>query len=253
MKIKAAGCTHIGMRRSQNQDSYLLLPECGVFAVADGMGGHNGGEMASAMAVQTIRDYFDAQTVVSTKEASPVRSAISSANKAIQLKGSQDPTLQGMGTTTTALHFDGQNLWIGHVGDSRTYLLQPGKIWQLTRDHSVVQEKLRAGMITRDQLKTDRMRNVITRSVGFEADVEVDVYNYQPQKGDVFVVCSDGLSGMVPDEDILQIVDGAIFQNAKAKEVSEPCEEAAAKELIDAANRNGGDDNVTAIVVQCTG
>lgn len=244
LRLKAAGCSHVGMKRKQNQDNFLLAPELRLFVVADGMGGHKGGETASYLAVHTIADYFRNNQAPSP-QANPspkVLQAIQAANAAIQSKGMTDASLQGMGTTAVAMHFTSDKLFVGHVGDSRCYLVHPDRIWQITRDHSLVQEKLRAGLITRAQLKTDKMKNVITRSVGFEAEVDIDVYMLEPHPGDVFVVCSDGLSGMVDDEDIRDIIGEHVFRQGNI--------ELAVRTLIETANAHGGDDNVTAVVVR---
>jgi PPM family protein phosphatase len=149
-----------------------------------------------------------------------------------------------MGTTVTAIIFKDNVVTFGHVGDSRTYFLLPGSIWQATRDHSLVQEKLRAGLITREEVKTDRMKNVITRSVGFEPNLEVETYELQAHADDTFLLCSDGLSGLMEDSEILAIVDKYFFLG------KDP--EKAVKELIHRANENGGDDNITAVLVQVT-
>jgi protein phosphatase len=243
-KIQAAGFSHVGMRRSENQDSYLIAPDLNLYVVADGMGGHKGGETASSLAVQTINHFFrnNPRATASIPPSQKLKEAILAANKAIQEKGQQVPELSGMGTTTTALYFAGGKIYLGQVGDSRSYLIHPKRIWQITRDHSLVQEKLRAGLITHDQLKTDRMKNVITRSVGFENDLDVDVYQMETHPGDVFLICSDGLTGMLDDDQILAIIEQNVFGNENL--------EAATQKLIEMANFNGGDDNVTAIVVQ---
>ncbi|MBI3544303.1 MAG: Stp1/IreP family PP2C-type Ser/Thr phosphatase [Deltaproteobacteria bacterium] len=246
LRLKAAGFSHVGMKRKQNQDNFVLVPEHRLFVVADGMGGHKGGETASHLAVTTIANYFKTSGANPQNAKMPaaerLQRAMRAANQAIQDRGKIDATLQGMGTTTVAMHFTSEKLFVGHVGDSRCYMMHPHRIWQLTRDHSLVQEKLRAGLITRAQLKTDRMKNVITRSVGFESEVDIDIYQLEPHPGDVFVVCSDGLSGMVDDHQIRDIVDEHIFQKDSL--------EGAVKKLIETANANGGDDNVTAVVVK---
>lgn len=243
LRLKAAGLTHIGMKRKQNQDNFLLVSEQRLFVVADGMGGHKGGETASYLAVHSIADYLKSEDAANILDPSArLHQAMLAANSAIQNKGQSDPSLQGMGTTTVAMYFSSDQLYIGHVGDSRCYLLHPNRVWQITRDHSLVQEKLRAGLITRDQLKTDRMKNVITRSVGFENEVDVEIYQLEPHPGDVFVVCSDGLSGMVEDNIISATIDEYVFKQDSL--------EGAAQKLIELANANGGDDNVTAVVVQ---
>jgi protein phosphatase len=226
-----------------------VIPELGLFVVADGMGGHRGGEIASAMAVEVIPEAvrhsiedprkFQPKTVISD--------AIIQANKEIHKKASSKPELAGMGTTTTALLFSEQGLTIGHVGDSRCYFFRPEGVWQATRDHSLVQEKLRAGLITRAEVKTDRMKNVITRSVGFDLNIQVETYEIGIQPGDAFLICSDGLSGFVDDQAAYEIVKRHLFDNP-----SEDAPQKTVEILVDAANQNGGDDNITAVLVQIT-
>ena len=231
------------MKRSQNQDHFVCAPELSAFVVCDGMGGHKGGETASLLAVTAICDALrtakNAASDFSAHDA--LRGAILEANRAVNERAKTQPELQGMGTTCTTLLFHGGTAYIGHVGDSRAYLIHPHRIWQLTRDHSLVQEKLRAGLITRAQLKTDKMKNVITRSVGFENQVEVDIYQMAVHAGDSFLLCSDGLSGLCDDMQISQTVDASTAAKKTLEETAEA--------LIEAANRNGGDDNVTSILV----
>ena len=245
MKIASGSLTDRGMKRQQNQDNFLDLPELALYAVADGMGGHLGGETASKIAIEAIEKVFREYSSVSTFEAAAKRmsDAIKTANSNIQKEGQKQPALHGMGTTASALNVltleSNPFAIIGQVGDSRTYLIHSGKIWQLNRDHSLVQEKLRAGIITRAQLKTARDKNVITRSVGYDVDVDVDVFWLKINPGDTFVLCSDGLHGLIDDQHILNIVT----KNSNDHK-------AAANALIAAANKNGGDDNVTAVVVR---
>ncbi len=243
MKFSVGSVTDVGMKRSQNQDSLIAEPEIGLFVVADGMGGHQGGEIASQMAVEVIshlvcqamqNENWDPQSVLNH--------AIQKASQAIHKKATDTPELSGMGTTTVSLLFKGDSLTVGHVGDSRCYMIRDQHIWQITRDHSLVQEKLRAGMITRDALKTDRMKNVITRSVGFEPILSVDLYRVTVLPGDLYLLCSDGLSGLVEDDAILKIV-------ADGQKNSKPTQ-AIAKDLVDRANQNGGDDNVSTLLIE---
>jgi PPM family protein phosphatase len=236
-QFRVGAATDIGRKRSQNQDSISSRIELGLFVVADGMGGHRGGEAASQMAVAAIPE------VVAHCQADPnwqprnvIAQAIRKANENIYTRSQHDPALQGMGTTSVALLFKDNSLTIGHVGDSRAYFIRDGGIWQITRDHSLVQEKLRAGIITRDEVKTDRMKNVITRSVGFEAVVNVEIYEMETRPGDKFLICSDGLSGLVEDQQILSLMR------------DDP--QHSVQELIAAANANGGDDNISTIVVE---
>jgi protein phosphatase len=265
MSFKAASRTDIGRRRSQNQDSYAMEPQYGLFIVADGMGGHKGGEIASAMAVSTIVEHVRAAQQAADWQPGPViRDAIIKANEAIFARSAQDPSLRGMGTTTTALLFKDHQLIIGHVGDSRAYYFNSQKlgssggasdrgaifpvdtIWQLTRDHSLVQERLRAGLITRAEVKEDQLRNVITRSVGFEEKVNVELYEMKVSQGDTFLLCSDGLSGLAEDPTILAIVQANL---APSQDNANPFERTTEK-LVEKANANGGDDNITAVLVQ---
>jgi protein phosphatase len=243
MRFNVGFGTDIGRKRQQNQDHGGAFPDLGLFVVADGMGGHRGGETASAMAVETIAASIqEAERQPDWKPAEAIANAIQAANHAIHGRAIDEVNLQGMGTTTTALLFRGKELTIGHVGDSRAYYFRPEAIWQLTRDHSLVAEKLRAGLITREQMKTDRMRNVITRSVGFEPDVNVEVYEMTVQPGDIFLICSDGLSGLLEDSDLLSTIQRNLLSGNDIQR--------AVTELIEGANERGGDDNITAVMIQ---
>lgn len=237
----------IGRRRQINQDYAGTFPELRLFIVADGMGGHRGGEIASQMAVQIIGERFGSE--LSNHPSRSPREILThstfAANQAILTRARKEVELEGMGTTVTSLHFDDGHAFVAHVGDSRCYLLRPEGIWQLTRDHSLVQDKLRAGMITREQLKTDRMKNVITRSVGFDLNFGIDVYTYTPKAGDIFLLCSDGLSGHVEDSEMHSIV----MESAPAAVDSLT---PAVDRLIELANSRGGEDNITVMLVQYT-
>ena len=187
MEFNVGFASDIGKKRTQNQDHGKAAPEFGLFSVSDGMGGHQGGETASATATDVIWEYIrQLNRDAGWDPALSIRRAIEAANSAIYAKSLEEPKLRGMGTTTTALLFKDRSVTIGHVGDSRCYFLRPRQVWQLTRDHSLVQEKLRAGLITRKELRTDRMKNVITRSVGFERDIEVELYHMEVKVGDTF-------------------------------------------------------------------
>ena len=243
MHLHYSAVSDKGMRRSENQDNLILVPELSLFGVADGMGGHQGGQVASTIARDAISDYF--KTLSLTNSVHPlerIQKSILSANSKIQEKAQQETHLSGMGTTTTLLFYQDKSLWLGHVGDSRCYLFRNQQYWQLTRDHSLVQEKLRAGLITREQLKTDKMRNVITRSVGFEPQVEIDIYTIHPKVGDVFILCSDGLSTMIEDEEIFSTLHKTLFEEKKPDQ--------AAQTLVDLANARGGEDNVSVVVIR---
>lgn len=243
MEFKVGFGTDVGKKRSQNQDNGAALSELGLFIVSDGMGGHRGGETASAIAVEEISKHV--RTATQKKDWNPIEvisHALKKANESIFQKSQDTPELNGMGTTTTALLFKNELLTVGHVGDSRCYFLRPHAIWQVTKDHSLVQERLRAGLITREEAKTDRMKNVITRSVGFEKDVNPEIYQMEVQSGDCFLVCSDGLSGLVDDPTLLKIVQKHVFDKNQIQK--------GVDELIATANANGGDDNITSIMTQ---
>ncbi|HAR44347.1 MAG TPA: Stp1/IreP family PP2C-type Ser/Thr phosphatase [Bdellovibrionales bacterium] len=243
MQFNIGSATNIGQRRSKNQDNFSVVPELGLFLVADGMGGHRGGETASAIVAQVVPEVVaEALRMETWNPRAVIVEAIRTANTTIFKKAAEDAELEGMGTTTTALLFQNNMLTIGHVGDSRCYYIVNNSLWQATRDHSLVQEKIRAGLITREQAKFDRMKNVITRSVGFEPAIDVEVYELEVKPGDALLLCSDGLSGLVTDEVILQIVHKSAIEDNDPKQ--------AVEELIRRANENGGDDNVTAVIVK---
>ena len=243
MKIVSAGQTNIGRKRKVNQDSFLMEPNSQLFVVADGMGGHAGGETASKLTVETvIQSILNDKTSISMEPGDLVMGAVHRANTAVYSVAEKNKALAGMGTTCVTMYFDQNKLFVGHVGDSRVYMIKKHQIWQLTRDHSLVNEKLKAGIITREQLKKDKSRNVITRSVGFESSVLVDVYQKDAGPGELYLACSDGLSGLVDDQEIL----------ATANELGWDTEDLnpLVAKLIEKANANGGDDNVTVVVAR---
>jgi serine/threonine protein phosphatase PrpC len=233
--------TDIGMKRKQNQDSGLVRADLGLFMVADGMGGHQGGETASKLCVEKVAEYLEAH-LKDPDKSQALEQALQTANRAIFDTSEKDPKLQGMGTTATILRISGDLATIVQVGDSRAYYWNKTGLWQLTRDHSLVQEKLRAGLITRSQVKIDEMKNVITRSVGYEASVKADVYQFQVQKGDGFLICSDGLSGPVDDALIFEILEESTSSGVSLVDT--------AHKFVKSANGRGGDDNVTVVLVK---
>ena len=216
--------------------------------VADGMGGHLGGEFASRIAVKTVGETL--QQLLADPEATlaqdlgfdrgdpgeMVKYAIRLASQKIFEEASRNPGLRGMGTTSVALFIRNEKGYIAHVGDSRAYLVQRNKIQQLTTDHSLVAEQLKAGFITPEEMKHHKYRNIITRSVGFQSDVDIDLLVRDLEEGDRFILCSDGLTNMVEDTDILKII-------------SKNDPKTSCQKLIEMANKKGGDDNVTVIVV----
>ncbi|MFQ5705308.1 MAG: Stp1/IreP family PP2C-type Ser/Thr phosphatase [Gemmatimonadales bacterium] len=239
VEYTCAGRTDVGIIRSGNEDNYLIVPEKGVFVVADGMGGHAAGEVASEMAVDTIAKQLDGVVGKSDADAAHMmRLAIHQANAAIFQRTVDEPDKRGMGTTATAMVVNGARYLLGQVGDSRAYLLRDGALSQLTKDHSYVQEQVDAGYLTPAQARTHPYSNVITRCVGANADVVPDIYVGTLRAGDVYLLASDGLTGMLEDEDLLGIMTS---QTAPAQLVDT---------LVEEANRRGGLDNITAVVVR---
>jgi len=244
MGIIASAMTNIGMKRKSNQDSIYSNAQRHLFVVADGMGGHNGGDIASQMAVDIIPDY-----ILKNYDHDPSElhiESIKAANNAICKRGSLDEKLQGMGTTVVSHLFRGPYLYIGNVGDSRSYLFNKGEIYQLTKDHSLVQEKLNLGLYDRKQAGDDPQKNVLVRTVGFEQEVEIDVFTYKVHRYDIFVTCSDGLHSKVSDEDINHYVQKYIPHPATAQQKDL---DLLVQSLIDLANENGGQDNISVIAI----
>lgn len=246
-RLVAHGDTDVGRRREVNEDSFLILPRNHVWIVADGMGGHAGGQVASTLTISTVgealvRRLSDAEEAddAPLNVAALVEASVLEACHTVFDTAREHPELTGMGSTVTAMMVHGAEAWFGHVGDSRAYLVREGKIHQVTEDHSLVQEHVAAGLITPEQARVSVIRNIITRSIGFERDVKVDVGAVPLERGDVFLLCSDGLTGHVEDHELLEIIEG----NKRG---------AVPKILIDLANSRGGEDNCTVILVAVTG
>ena len=239
MRISCAGNTDVGVVRSGNEDSFLLDCARGLFIVADGMGGHAAGEVASEMAVRIIATELGTLRGVSDGEAAGrMRSAIRKANAEIFERTLAEHDKRGMGTTTTVMVLFSKRYLIGQVGDSRAYLLREGDFLQLTKDHSYVQEQVDAGLLTPEQARTHPYSNVITRCVGANEDVAPDIYFGNLEQGDQVLLASDGLTGMLEDPQIAGIM------------TEEDNPEVAVNKMITDANRRGGLDNITAIVIR---
>ena len=239
MRISCAGNTDVGVVRSGNEDSFLLDCSRGLFIVADGMGGHAAGEVASEMAVRIISTELGNLRGLSDGEAAGrMRSAIRKANAEIFERTLAEHDKRGMGTTATVMVLFSRRYLIGQVGDSRAYLLREGDFLQLTKDHSYVQEQVDAGLLTPEQARTHPYSNVITRCVGANEDVAPDVYFGNLEKGDQVLLASDGLTGMLEDQQIAGIMN------------EEENPEVAVSKMITDANRRGGLDNITAIVIR---
>ncbi|MGH7521172.1 MAG: Stp1/IreP family PP2C-type Ser/Thr phosphatase [Gemmatimonadales bacterium] len=239
MHITSAGRTDVGVIRSGNEDSFLMVPDRGIFVVADGMGGHAAGEVASEMAVRYVARELDSLRGLSDKQIQDrMTNAIRTANGAIFQRTLTEHDKRGMGTTVTALTLYENRFLIGQVGDSRAYLLRDSKLTQITKDHSYVQEQVDAGYLTPEQARTHPYSNVITRCVGANSDVTPDLYGGVVKPGDLYLLASDGLTGMLED---YQLADLLAPDRMPQDEVDS---------LIAEANRHGGLDNITAIIVR---
>jgi PPM family protein phosphatase len=230
------GVSHAGRRRRHNEDAYVVQPP--LFAVADGMGGAKAGEVASGLAAAAVQEHASD----GERGEARVSGLIEEANRRVFRRANEDREASGMGTTMTVALVEEDKVAFGHVGDSRAYLIRDGRLEQLTDDHSLVAELVRSGKLTPEEAETHPQRSVITRALGTEADVDVDTFSIQAAPGDLFLLCSDGLTTMVDDRTILDAV-----------ERHRPDLQAAAKALIAAANRGGGEDNITVVFFELDG
>jgi len=253
MRIEVAGSTHVGMVRPHNEDTYLLLPEENLFVVADGMGGHASGEIAARAAVEALEAFFrrtsDARAITWPFGVDPARPwpenrlvvGIHEANARVVELAAQDPSRQGMGTTLVSLHVGEGRAWLGWAGDSRAYRLRGGALEQLSEDHSLVNDLVKARRLTPEQARSFPHRNVVVRALGMKEPLAVDVRSEPAEAGDLFLLCSDGLSSMVDDGRIADVL-------RRATDL-----ERAAQQLVDAANAAGGLDNVTVVLARIVG
>jgi serine/threonine protein phosphatase PrpC len=225
-----ARASDTGRKRRRNEDSSVVAPP--LFAVADGMGGAQAGEVASKLAAAALEE-TDPATLSGSER---LVSLIQEANRRVYERSSSDPTTSGMGTTMTVALVEGNGVTIGHVGDSRAYLVRDGSLQQLTEDHSLVNELLKSGKLSPQEAELHPQRSVITRAVGTDPDVDVDAFVVEANAGDIFLLCSDGLTDMVGDDDILDTVER---HREDLDRVT--------KALVSAANRGGGEDNITVI------
>jgi serine/threonine protein phosphatase PrpC len=228
---QSAAVTDPGRRRRHNEDAYVCEPP--LFAVADGIGGAQAGELASSLAAAAVRD---GSSDGRGDGRGRVDGLIQEANRRIYQRQSEDASLSGMGTTMTVALVDEGDVWIGHVGDSRAYLVRDSKLEQLTEDHSLVAELVRSGRLSPEEAEGHPQRSVVTRALGTDPDVDVDTFSIETKPGDLFMICSDGLTSMVSDEGILE-------------EIRRHRDDlrAAAKALVRAANKGGGEDNITVV------
>jgi len=249
--IEAYGRTDVGRRRKINEDSFLVSPETSLYAVCDGMGGHNAGEVASRMAVETISAFIQRSAVEKeitwpwgldanlSFDANRLKTAIRLANARVFQAADNREELTGMGTTVVTVLVSADAMTIGSAGDSRCYLVRGGALKQLTRDDSWVSAALGEGILNHDDVEHHPLRNVITKAVGARDAIDLDVLEHDLQPGDLVMLCSDGLHGMVSDQEIERIVLAS----------PESLEEASAR-LVEAANEAGGRDNVTVVLLR---
>jgi len=251
MRAIAAGQSDVGLQREHNEDSYVVLKEYDLFVVADGMGGHRAGDVASKLATDTISEFFKStanddvtwpfhfDTNLSEEE-NRLLTGIRVANRQIFERSTRSREYHGMGTTVVGAMFSPRKrrMFIGHVGDSRCYRVRNGQIQLLTRDHSLINDYLLAMPDLTDEQRSELPKNVITRALGMQDQVVVDLQHDDPIANDVYILCSDGLSGMIPDDEIQKIVGGS-------PDIREAC-----KQLIARANESGGEDNITAVLIK---
>jgi protein phosphatase len=250
MRVDSKSLTHVGLKRPLNEDSFCSNVEAGLYVVADGMGGHAHGEVASRLAVETIEEFIkltsgdnDVTWPYGIDESlslngNRLKTSIRFANQRLLEHAQTSAGCEGMATTVVAVLVEDDVAEIAHVGDSRLYLVRDGAITRLTSDHSWVNEQVRSGVIDSEQARNHPLRNVVTRALGGRPDLEVDVQTLQLKTGDRLLLCSDGLTTMLDDEEILRILlggDGGVDQT---------------DELIEAANASGGEDNTTAILLK---
>ena len=234
--LRSASVTDTGRRRRHNEDAHVNEPP--LFAVADGMGGAQAGELASGLAAAALRE--DPAERAGGEQR--VDDLIQEANRRVYQRQSQDASASGMGTTMTVALVEDGRVAIGHVGDSRAYLIRDRKLEQLTEDHSLVAELVRSGKLSPEEAEAHPQRSVITRALGTDPDVDVDTFSVETQAGDLFLLCSDGLTSMVDDETILRVV-----------ERNRDDLNGAAKALVRAANKGGGEDNITVVFFEIAG
>ena len=242
-----AARSDVGKSRAANEDYFAIRSELGLFLVADGMGGHGNGEVASQLAARSVCETISAlrretwlRTSGTEKPAGVLRDAFEKANHAVFRAVDGNAELSGMGATMVALLLVGQSAIVAHAGDSRAYRVRAGELSQLTEDHTWVGQQVTAGELSADEARQHPFRNVVTRALGGEANLLVDVGAHDVRDGDIFLLCSDGLTGVVSDERIVEIVDGTGGLDGRCAA------------LIDAANEGGGPDNITAVLVSCS-
>ena len=238
MILTAAARTDVGLRRSANEDCYAIAAELGYFVVADGMGGHKAGQLASRLAAEAAVAALEALEGSAATLTERLRCAVAAANREIYIAAQAKPEYSGMGTTLVSLLAEEGRVALAHVGDSRAYLIRSGRIRQLTDDHSVVGELVRRREITELAAREHPHRHVLTRAIGVRREVAPDLAELTSTPGDLFVLCSDGLTGLVHDEEIAEAANSGTDLDAICAQ------------LVDLANERGGEDNITVVLVR---
>jgi len=253
LKIEMAGVTDTGLQREHNEDSLFVLPSHGIALVSDGMGGHQAGEVASRIAIDTMSErlveFVDSLSDAQGDEldgegdalARELAASIEAANEQVLAVALERPECYGMGATVVAACFYDGRFVVAHLGDSRMYRLRDGQFAPLTEDHSLVQEFVRHGVLSAEEARASLNKNLITRALGVHEQTQPDILHGELEDGDLFVLCSDGLSDVVPEELVIELLDDGAGDL-----------EDTARELIDAANANGGPDNITVILVRAS-
>lgn len=235
--LDTAGLSDVGLRRLNNEDAFVIMPEHLVVAVADGMGGASAGEVASSIFVTVVREYFTVSAVASEEDAYQlVQQVFSVANNRMVEHVIRNPHDSGMGCTAELLTFAGGRYIIGHVGDSRIYLLRNGVLRQLTKDHSLVQMQVDGGMITAEAARVHPQKNIVLRAVGIENDISLDILRGNLLPDDLFILCSDGLTDMIEDTELVTILLAPVTLVQKVEQ------------LVESAKKAGGKDNITVVL-----
>ncbi len=249
--VQAAGETNVGMKRNHNEDTFSILDEENLFIVCDGMGGHASGEVASQMAVETIRNFFrdtreDPELTWPYKmdrakryEENRLITGVKLANLRIHEASKREPKYHGMGTTIVSADIIDEGIYLGHVGDSRIYRIRDNQIEQVTEDHSLLNDYIKMKKLTTEEIENFPHKNVIVRALGMKESVKVDTFFEQPHPGDIYLLCSDGLCNEISDEQMLEIV------SRQPRDLQAACHG-----LIEAANKAGGHDNTTVLLVR---
>lgn len=237
LRLRACGLSDVGRSRAVNEDSFVIDPALGLYLVADGMGGHGHGDIASRMAASSIRESLSESGSKKPFDAGVLKRALVRANDHLLAAVERERTLTGMGTTVVALLVRGRRAAIAHIGDSRAYRLRGDQFHLLTEDHTWVAEQVIAGNLSEDQARDHPFKSVVTRALGGEAVVNVELLEVELAPGDVYLLCSDGLTGLVADEQLQERL-------AAGRSLDRVC-----RGLVEAANSRGGTDNITALVV----